>query len=103
VVEALHLVDAHIFVVEAHLLAIVVMEPTSTMMLLLLLGIYVNFVVGLATPLLGATKGWNQHIHPNPSSSIRRPISKIPKPTTPLLPCQLRKIGTPIPPRVKVL
>jgi hypothetical protein len=56
VAEALHLVDAPIFVAEAHLLATMAEDPTSTMMLLLLPGLYVNFAIELATPLLGATK-----------------------------------------------
>jgi len=64
------------FYVEAHLLAIMDMVPTST------------------TPLLGATKGSNQPI-PRIHSSIHRPISRIPRPTI-LLPYQMRKIGTPI-------
>lgn len=97
VADALHLVDAPIFVVEAHLLATMDVAPTSTMMLLLLPGLYVNFMVGLATPLLDATKGWTQPTSPNHSSNIHRPISRIPSPTTPLLPWHMRKIDTPIP------
>jgi hypothetical protein len=53
-------------------------------MLHFLPSLYVNFAVELATPLLGATKGWNLS---TPSSNTRKPISKIPRHTTHLLSC----------------
>jgi len=93
VAEALHLVAEAILVAEAHLIATVVEVPISTMKLLLLPGLYVNFVEELATPLLGATKGWNLSTPSTPNSKIRKPISRIPSLTTPLLPCQLRKMA----------
>jgi hypothetical protein len=93
VAEALHLVAEAILVAEAHLIATVVEVPISTMKLLLLPGLYVNFVEELATPLLGATKGWNLSTPSTPNSEIRKPISRIPSLTTPLLPCQLRKMA----------
>lgn len=95
--KALPLAVEYPSVVEAILLPTVAEDLTSTMILLLPTGLFVNFVVILATLLLDATKGWNLPNLPTHISNHSKPTSKIHMPTTHLQPCQLKKIGILIP------
>jgi hypothetical protein len=97
VAEDLLPVAEHLSVAGATPLQTVAVDLTSTLMPLLPTGLFVNIVVGLATPLPDATKGWKQSNLPTHISNHNSPTSKLHMPITPLLPYQLRVIGIQIP------
>jgi hypothetical protein len=97
VAEDLLPVAEHLSVAGATPLQTVAVDLTSTLMPLLPTGLFVNIVVGLATPLPDATKGWKQSNLPTHISNHSSPTSKLHMPITPLLPYQLRVIGIQIP------